>query len=184
MIRMRNEDDQHNAMQSLKLSWVVSQFSDISWEIIPGLIQADHTKVIIYYSYFLTFTSTVDLLGQNLLLFVQLLELSRVQHLTVHLKNKINSASSSSPSHHYNGLPWGLPQQRHFPLLTSFLIGSPCHHYGSITTPCKLPGKLMNNELWAGCSGLLTSVLFCEVCTALTVARPIKDVKIAVNISN
>ena len=44
------------------------------------------TIVIIYYSNFLTFTSTVDLLSQNLLLFVQLLQLSRVQHFAVHLQ--------------------------------------------------------------------------------------------------
>ena len=33
-----------------------------------------------------TFASAVDLLSQNLLLLVQLLQLSRVQHLAVHLR--------------------------------------------------------------------------------------------------
>ena len=129
-VLMTSWPTQCNAMSQAEL-WVSSQWHLISW------------KIINYYSNLLTFPSTVDLLGQNLLLFVQLLQLCRVQHFAVHLKKRtlsFNHLLSTSRISAYleDSLSWNALLSQHVIFLwddhdNNNTVSIQHHHYRSIT---------------------------------------------------
>ena len=174
----RSCDEISNTIQCNVSSWVVSQPSD--WHFMEdnppdSAVQPSNQILLKPHP---TFASAVDLLSQNLLLLVQLLQLSRVQHLAVHLRKITVSfiflPTSLISAYLEDSLSWDTLLSQHDILLwdghdNNNTVSIQHHHLITIeVSPPQPPvDVVVSSSNQVGGWTIQWWQVLCEVCTAL-----------------